>query len=71
MSDNLEHYSEVGKLLSDAIMIDAISLVASHGATDKIVFSPKIELSENEIAGCVTVTYTRQDGTTLTYHRPT
>lgn len=71
MSDNAAHYAEAGKLLSNAIMQDAIEHVKQNGGVEKIVLTPTIELTENIAAGCVTVTYTRHDGTTLSFHRPT
>lgn len=71
LSENKEHYLEAGKLLSDAIIRDAIDYVKKNGAAEKIIFSPQIELTANDEKGCTTVTYTRSDGSTLSYHRPT
>lgn len=70
-SNDSEHYLEAGKLLSDAIIEDAIAVVRSKGESERVLLTPKIELTTHEEKGCVTVTYTRQDGSVLTYHRPT
>lgn len=71
LTENESHFKEAGRLLSNAIMEDAIAYVKENGPSEKILLSPKIELEANEIKGCTTVTYTRADGSTLTYHRPT
>jgi len=70
-SDNQTHYQQAGQLLSNALLDDAISIVKSLGASKRVVLTPVIEVTANDKAGCVTVTYTRADGTTLSYHRPT
>ena len=66
-----DHYLEVGKLLSDAIIDDAIAEVRLNGDSELITLNPTIQVTANVAAGCVQVTYTRSDGTTLTFHRPT
>lgn len=71
LSENNDHYNEVGRLISNAIMQDAIEYVRKNGSSEIIQFSANIELIANDEEGCVIVRYTRDDGSVLTYHRPT
>jgi hypothetical protein len=71
MGENEKVYREAGKLLTDAILNEAISFVKKNGETEKIILKPTIEVQAFEAEGCVTVTYTDGNGNTISYHRAT
>lgn len=71
MGENDKVYKNAGKLLTDAILKEAIAYVEKNGATEKIVLTPTIEVQAFEAEGCVTVTYTDGNGNTISYHRAT
>ena len=71
MGENEKVYLEAGKLLTDAILNDAISYVEKNGETEKIILKPTIEVQAYDAEGCVTVTYTDGNGNTVSYHRAT
>ena len=64
------HFTEVGVLLSNAVMSDAIADLHANGPQPAVELTYKVRVEQNVAAGCTTVTWTRADGSTLSYHRP-
>ncbi|RYG93300.1 hypothetical protein EU803_04165 [Loktanella sp. IMCC34160] len=69
-SPNLDHFTEVGVLVSNAVMADALREVTQNGSQQSVELTYKVRVEPNTANKCVQVTWTRADGSTLTYHRP-
>jgi hypothetical protein len=67
MGENDKVYREAGKLLTDAILNEAMSFVEKNGGTEKIVLKPTIEVQAFQDI-CIQICY-EDNGNRICYHR--